>query len=496
MNTDNSLARRALLALGLMIGFYVLALSIAGILLWIPYSVWVYLGRVQVKIAFVCIASGLTVVWAILPRIDRFIPPGPRLDEGSCPDLFRMIREVAAATNQEEPADVYVVNEVNAWVTHRGGIMGFGSRRVMGIGLPLIQGISQQELKAIIAHEFGHYSSGDVSLGPWIYKTRAAIGRAIQGVHESWLEAPFQWYGTMFLRITHGVSRQQEFIADQVAAKVAGAAVAASALRQVTGLAPAFSAYMGNELVPVMRAGFLPPVASGFNAFLKEERISKLASDVIEHAEREDDTDEFDTHPSLKQRLEALGQFGPTTVPARSDDAPAATLLPDAERHAMAAVRVAFGPESVEGLKPLSWAEVADCVLVPGWRSVATDYAKWLSSFTVDTLPRTREELIRAGSRLVHAGEEHVDANACIGRAVHVLGSGLGLLLIDAGWQASTGVGRPIVVTKGSESIDPFEVVHGLAKGEVRADEWSARCSVAGIAGRALSGGSGAAVGG
>ena len=29
----------------------------------------------------------------------------------------------------------------------------------------------------MLAHEFGHFYGGDTKLGPWIYKTRAAIGQ-------------------------------------------------------------------------------------------------------------------------------------------------------------------------------------------------------------------------------------------------------------------------------------------------------------------------------
>src|SRR5205085_12137526 len=105
--------------------------------------------------------------------------------------------------------------------------------------------------KAIIAHEFGHYSSGDVKLGPWIHKTRATIGRTIAGVQQTAVRAPFLWYGRQFLKLTHAVSRQQEFIADQIAARVAGHQAAGSALRRVTAIAPLFSAYIGNEVLPV-----------------------------------------------------------------------------------------------------------------------------------------------------------------------------------------------------------------------------------------------------
>ena len=95
-------------------------------------------------------------MWSLVPRVDRFTPPGPRLDRATHPRLFDLIQRVAVATRQEMPAEVYLLNEVNAWVTERGGVMGFGSRRVMGIGLPLMQSVSVAEFEAIIAHEFGH----------------------------------------------------------------------------------------------------------------------------------------------------------------------------------------------------------------------------------------------------------------------------------------------------------------------------------------------------
>jgi len=68
------------------------------------------------------------------------------------------------------PAEVYLIAEANAWVIDRGGIMGCGSRRVMGLGLPLLQVLSVYQLRAVLAHEFGHFHGGDTKLGPWVYK--------------------------------------------------------------------------------------------------------------------------------------------------------------------------------------------------------------------------------------------------------------------------------------------------------------------------------------
>ena len=150
------LVQRAVLAVVLMVSFYALALGIAGALLWIPYEAYANDVRLPVKLALVCLALAGTIVWAVLPRIDRFVPPGPPLSAVDSPQLFEVLNGVASSTEQSMPAHVYLVNDVNAFVTQRGGVMGFGSRRVMGIGLPLMQSVSVAEFEAIIAHEFGH----------------------------------------------------------------------------------------------------------------------------------------------------------------------------------------------------------------------------------------------------------------------------------------------------------------------------------------------------
>jgi len=168
---------RAILAVVLMVGFYLLALGIASGLLWIPYAELVYAHRISPKLAIICIVGGLAIIWSVLPRFDKFIAPGPQLKPDKYPRLFTELKGVAEATRQAMPAEVYLVPDVNAWVMQRGGIMGFGSRQVMGVGLPLMRILTCSQFRAVLAHEFGHYHGGDTKIGPWIYKTRGAIGR-------------------------------------------------------------------------------------------------------------------------------------------------------------------------------------------------------------------------------------------------------------------------------------------------------------------------------
>jgi Zn-dependent protease with chaperone function len=484
-NKTASMARRILLAISLMIGFYVFALAIAVALLWIPYAEWTYVGRLDFRLAGLCIGAGLTILWALVPRADRFKAPGPRLEEARYPRLFEIIRQIATATHQAPPADVYLLNEVNAWVTHRGGTMGFGSHRVMGVGLPLLQAISVPAFKAIVAHEFGHYWSGDVKLGPWIYKTRAAIARTIAGVRETFVEAPFRWYGRQFLKLTHAVSRQQEFVADQVAARTAGGSALASALRRITALAPLYSSYLTNEVLPTLRAGFLPPVAEGFKDFLKADRIVDASRRIIEAAEEHGQTDLFDTHPSLRDRLAALSLERDRDVPSDQVE-PAVALIGNPSNLARALVEFALGPDATSKLAPIAWNLVGESVFAKEWREVVRSHSQWLSRFSADGLPVGKHAFIRVGSDLVRSDELNVNSEARIARAVNLFAGALAILLIDDGWRASTSPGMPVVLVRGSQTVDPLAAVQALADEGTTREGWKAECNALGIAGRPL----------
>lgn len=482
MDQKTWMVQRAVIAVCFLVGFYVLGLSVAVGLLWIPYAEWTYAGTIHIKVLAVCVGAAFAILWALVPRVDKFTPPGPTLDRASHPDLFHLIGDVARGTQQAMPAEVYLLNEVNAWVTHRGGIMGFGSRRVMGIGLPLLQALSVPELKAVIAHEFGHYHSGDVALGPWLYKTRAAIGRTVVGVRNTWFEALFTWYGRQFLKVTHALSRRQEFLADAIAAQLCGADAMARALRRTATVGPVFSLYARDEVIPVLRAGFLPPVVTGFDAFLQDERVAVISQQIVSAAESETAANPFDTHPTLRERLDALHSTG---APATTRETPAVNLIGNAEHLGVRVVEHALGNEASK-LTPISWQQVGDLVHAANWRYATKQYGDWLSRFTVDALPVGKFAFINAGADLVHPDEENVNDDERIGRATYLFGAAISALLLDRGWRADTAPGKPVVLVSNGATVDPFSVVKEMADGSISAEHWTQRCTALGIAGHRL----------
>ena len=350
----------------------------------------------------------------------------------------------------------------------------------MGVGLPLLQALSVNEFRAVVAHEFGHYGGGDVTLAPLVYRTRAAIGRTVDQLRETHFVGLFVWYGRLFMKLTHAVSRQQEFVADAVAARVAGAAAQAAALRRVTTAAVAFDDFMEVEVVPVLRAGFLPPLTDGFRTFCESGHVAARIAHLLREAVASAASAPFDTHPPLGERLAALGD--PPDEPWPRAEL-ALELLEDPEQAARSLLEWNAGHDAVAKLRAISWAEVGDAVVAPAWRSSVADHGQWLAQFTADRLPASMTDLVAVGADLADPREIAVALDDRARRATYLLGVGVACLLLERGWKAQTAPGRAAHLVSGAEAIDPFAVVRDLAGGALPTEQWTAHCRSLGIAG-------------
>lgn len=482
MSSSPSLVGRAALAVALMIGFYVLALAMSAFLLWLPYAEWTYAHRIHPKLALFCVIGAGVILVSIVPRIDRFEAPGPRLEPREQPRLFRQVGEVARAAGQPVPSEVYLVNDVNAWVAQRGGWMGFGSRPVMGLGLPLMSRLSVSEFRGVLAHEFGHYCGGDTRLGPWVYKTRAAIGRTLQNLAEtsSALQKPFVWYGNMFLRVTHAISRAQELAADALAARIVGAPAMARGLTAVHGAGQTFAHYWSGEAVPVLSAGFLPSLTDGFRRFLDEKPVAEAVARSVAEEMAEGKADPYDTHPPLRERIAALGGLPRGDAPAGEPSA--LTLLddvPSLERRLLATMA---GDDAVAKLKPVAWEEAGDRVFLPQWRAAVQKHARGLGGLTPASLPQRAKPPRELARTILGLNARVPVPDERVQEAAGVLGCALAVALHAGGHALRCVPGAPITFHAGERQVEPFGVLAALADGRLSATEWQATCEAFGIA--------------
>jgi heat shock protein HtpX len=473
------------LAIALLIGFYVLAIGIAGLLLVVAYE----LGTEAIshntfgtlKIVFFCVVGAGIILWSILPRFDQFKAPGPELSKEDQPALFEMITSLSLATGEAMPTGVYLLPDVNAWVAQRGGILGIGSRRIMGLGLPLMQILSVTQLRAVLAHEFGHYYGGDTRLGPLVYNMRGAIGRTVFNLarRNSILYKPFAWYGSGALRITQDVSRQQEHAADELAARTVGAQPLAGALGAIHSGAIAYGPYLQQEVHPLLRLRVRPAFATGFAQFLAAPRIEKVVSEEIAREIAEGKSDPYDSHPPLRERLTELAKLPQGRTP--DGDLPATSLLRSLDALEAELLASATGKTEIRTWRSVLWERVGEEVYLPNWRRTATEYACGLQGLRPIDFPQIAADLAAFGRRF--SSKSELPSNEVLTqRAVEIAGSAFALALYDHGWNLRADPGEPFAFFRKDTRIEPFSMLQKLGSGELAKDAWEQQCREAGVA--------------
>jgi Zn-dependent protease with chaperone function len=485
MTTPQTLARRALIAVLLTIGFYLLAFAIAAVLIYIPYAEWTYAGRIHIKILLSCLIGAGIILWSIIPRIDRFKPPGPRLEPQDHPKLFSVLADVAAKTGQEMPAEVYAIGELNAWVTDRGGILGIGGRRVMGLGLPLLRVLNISQARGVIAHEFGHFYGGDTKLGPWIFKTRNAIFRTLQGLeaHGSLLQKPFTWYGNAFMKITQSISRNEEFVADRLAAGIVGSRAMIEGLTAIHGTAIVFDSFWHNEYAPAIDRGCRPPLTEGFARFLAVPGVDDAVKRIIGRELEEGETDIYDSHPSLRDRIAALEQL---TTAEDQDTTPAISLLNDVDELEDSFITGLLDREAATKLSPIGWEEAGRKVWLPIWEETAKTYSRTLAEVRLRDLPEHLDVPVIFAERVMEDDCEGLSDQDRTDRLVGVIGSAIAVTLAGMGWRLDAAPGSDVVLTGNGATIAPFAATRQLITREMAGDAWIQTCTDASIADVAL----------
>ena len=93
------------------------------------------------------------------------------VEREDCPELFEVISDIVKQTGTKMPKHVYLSADVNACVFFDSSIWSIflPIRKNLKIGLGLLNGLSVDEFKSILAHEFGHFSQKSMKVGSSVY---------------------------------------------------------------------------------------------------------------------------------------------------------------------------------------------------------------------------------------------------------------------------------------------------------------------------------------
>jgi Zn-dependent protease with chaperone function len=198
---------------------------------------FIMIGTVPIYLVFLLVGgAGFSIygmIRSLLVKV-KYQDDGRKLMEEEAPGLFELTREVANAIGTR-PIDEIRITPFNDCAVYERGTWREKNRdraqRILILGTGTLKDFGQHEFRAILAHEYGHFSHRDTAGGEValrvqndIYKFYYALRSAGQNV---WWNVAFQFlrlYNFIFLRISHGASRLQEALADRVAAQTYGAA--------------------------------------------------------------------------------------------------------------------------------------------------------------------------------------------------------------------------------------------------------------------------------
>jgi hypothetical protein len=227
--------------------------------------------------------------------------------------------------------------------------------RCLILGVAAMDGFALRPFKAVVGHEYGHFSNRDTAGGVLALAVRNSLNATavalIQGGAAAWYSPAWLFisgFHRVFMRISQGASRLQEVLADRWAVFAYGADAFERGLRHVVERSVRFNEHVGVTLkevvdrqVPLANLYTYAPATAGPDLTAAiEESLSRKVSP-------------YDSHPSPAERFELVRALPARATEAEADDdAPAWSLFtdPGAVQHEMTAqvranVRANYGVE-------------------------------------------------------------------------------------------------------------------------------------------------------
>jgi Zn-dependent protease with chaperone function len=289
------------------IGFLVIATKGKALILLLKFGKLLILLLIP---GWIMLKSSMQLMFSRFPK-----PQGHRITRADAPALFRRIDELKQRARGPAIHVVLLTPELNAAIVQhpRFGLFGWEENYLI-LGLPLLQVLSEQEALAVVAHEYGHLSGHHSRLGGFIYRLRSTWSR-LQQMSEQWedwgsrlIAKLFAQYAPYFNAYTFVYARHNEYIADSISVELVGVEATANALMRVQ-----LAAQLENEVfwpsIDKLTVTQATPIANRSEHWCeaittKLDEPTRIRFLDLAKGYR---TDHLDTHPSLSDRLRAIG---------------------------------------------------------------------------------------------------------------------------------------------------------------------------------------------
>jgi Zn-dependent protease with chaperone function len=270
-------------------------------------------GTIPIKLTIILIVAAVATIFSmirsLLIKIDQ-TDPGRELKKEEAPELYHLTTEVAQLMGTR-PIDEIRITPLNDLAVYEKGTwrekMHDKGKRILILGTAVLKDFKKEDFKAVIAHEYGHFTHRDTAGGEVAMRVQNDMIKyfmALQntGQNTMWNIA-FQFlrlYYFIFRRISHGATRLQEVLADRVAAETFGNKAFENGLTHVIRRDIEFNKYANVEIEEAIKLkrqiNNLYALQGKYDADIEDELKKALNSK----------TTEDDTHPSPIDRFKYI----------------------------------------------------------------------------------------------------------------------------------------------------------------------------------------------
>lgn len=233
------------------------------------------------------------------------------LNREEYPQLFKVIDSAIEMTKAPKLDEIYILDDANVRVTCLLNGFGANGKNVLGIGIQVLKLLNEEEFKAVIIHELAHIYNDDTKVSSKISRRLTRWNEIVYRVDEGdniikmILLLPFaKFYIEKLERYLDAMSQTKELLADKEVSKYMSVEIYAKATMKLE-IMEKFLAnpYSKLEIRSSDEApkNYFSTLFEDFESELPERKeqwmneIKKRISSI------------HDTHPSFKERMEALG---------------------------------------------------------------------------------------------------------------------------------------------------------------------------------------------
>lgn len=287
-----------------------------------------------IGLGIVVLGTGIAILIGIYYL---FFPPkrktlGIEVKQGEGKKLWDITKEIAKEIQAKQIDKIVITPDPGIGVYLEGNLFSTifgGGKRVLEVGLPSLHDLSVDEFKAILAHEYGHFSNRDTQWSSFTYTVGNSLVRTLQatpGPSQNENEEggmirgimslnPAYWllllYVNLYFKITNGFSRIREVMADIRAMELYGGKAFSNGLLKVSTNDTIFSQVIQSEWVPQLLKE--EKTISNFSKFMElvyKSLDKKLIDDFRTNLLQQSATHGvYDSHPALKIRIDYAKKF-------------------------------------------------------------------------------------------------------------------------------------------------------------------------------------------